>query len=253
MFSEQQKEFLSEKLDARHVKQRDQGGRKLSYIEGWQAISEANRIFGFDGWSRETADIRQAHEPYQNANGNWVVGYVAKVRITVGEITRDGSGFGSGIDKDLGRAHESALKESETDSMKRALMTFGNQFGLALYDKTQEGVERSGASPQSLGGQARAASMTPDRRSEVARNAAAARWQGDPPAETTVNKTGVLTPADKLMLHLSTAKSATDLNEMKSGAAFKAQYKALAKPDQDRVADHGRQVSEKFTPTQMAG
>ena len=73
------------------------------------------------------------------------------------------------------------------------------------------------------------------------------------PANTPVNKTGVLTPADKLMLHLSTAKSATDLNEMKADPDFKAQYKALAKPDQDRVADHGRQVSEKFTPTQMAG
>jgi hypothetical protein len=41
----------------------------------------------------------------------------------------------------LGQAHESALKEAETDAMKRALMTFGNQFGLALYDKTQENVE----------------------------------------------------------------------------------------------------------------
>jgi DNA repair and recombination protein RAD52 len=32
------------------------------------------------------------------------------------------------------------LKEAETDAMKRALMTFGNPFGLALYDKTQENV-----------------------------------------------------------------------------------------------------------------
>src|SRR3546814_21006699 len=37
-------------------------------------------------------------------------------------------------------AHESAKKESETDAMKRALMTFGNQFGFALYDKTRANV-----------------------------------------------------------------------------------------------------------------
>ena len=31
-------------------------------------------------------------------------------------------------------------KEAETDARKRALMTFGNPFGLALYDKTQANV-----------------------------------------------------------------------------------------------------------------
>ncbi len=39
-----------------------------------------------------------------------------------------------------GEARESALKEAETDAMKRALTTFGNPFGLALYDKEQLGV-----------------------------------------------------------------------------------------------------------------
>ena len=43
---------------------------------------------------------------------------------------------------DLGQAHESALKEAETDAMKRALMTFGNPFGLALYDKQQRSAEQ---------------------------------------------------------------------------------------------------------------
>ena len=55
-------------------------------------------------------------------------------------VTREGVGAGHGIDVDLGQAHESAIKEAETDAMKRALMTFGNQFGLALYDKTQANV-----------------------------------------------------------------------------------------------------------------
>src|SRR5690606_8727621 len=62
------------------------------------------------------------------------------VRVTVGEIVREGVGSGHGIDVDVGLAHESAIKEAETDAMKRALMTFGNPFGLALYDKEQANV-----------------------------------------------------------------------------------------------------------------
>jgi hypothetical protein len=41
----------------------------------------------------------------------------------------------------MGEAYESAVKEAETDAMKRALMTFGNPFGLALYDKTKASVQ----------------------------------------------------------------------------------------------------------------
>src|SRR3546814_1258315 len=55
-------------------------------------------------------------------NDQWRVNYMAKVRITVGGVLREGCGFGQGIDKDVGQAHESAIKESETDAMKRALM-----------------------------------------------------------------------------------------------------------------------------------
>ncbi len=71
--------------------------------------------------------------------------YIARVRITVaagahGPLIREGTGAGHGIDTDLGLAHESAIKEAETDAMKRALVTFGNPFGLALYDKSQRQV-----------------------------------------------------------------------------------------------------------------
>ena len=47
---------------------------------------------------------------------------------------------------DLGQAHESAIKEAETDAMKRALVTFGGRFGLSLYDRHQRPM--GGASPQ---------------------------------------------------------------------------------------------------------
>lgn len=147
-FTAEQIAALKAKLDPAHVSARTQSGRKLSYIEGWHAIAEANRIFGFDGWHRETIELREVRaaelltitDKYGNEKDQWRVGYMAKVRITVGTVVREGTGFGSGAMGDLGEAVESAIKEAETDAMKRALMTFGNPFGLALYDKSQANV-----------------------------------------------------------------------------------------------------------------
>ncbi len=143
-FTPEQNASLSAPLDRSVVAEREQGGKKLSYIEAWHAIAEANRIFGFDGWNRETVELRQLGVP-REVNGKMRVGYSARVRITVmtptgSLIVREGCGFGSGIDRDEDQAHERALKEAESDAMKRALMTFGNPFGLALYDKTQANV-----------------------------------------------------------------------------------------------------------------
>jgi len=147
-FTADQLEMLTAPLDKARVATREQGGKTLSYIEAWHAIAEANRIFGFGQWDRETVELRQLGEPRvtQDKYGKdqMRVGYSARVRITVragdSVIVREGCGFGAGIDKDTDQAHESALKEAESDAMKRALMTFGNPFGLALYDKTQANV-----------------------------------------------------------------------------------------------------------------
>ena len=44
-FTEQQIAALAAPLHAANVKQRQQAGRQLSYIEAWHAIAEANRDF----------------------------------------------------------------------------------------------------------------------------------------------------------------------------------------------------------------
>jgi recombination DNA repair RAD52 pathway protein len=151
MFTEDQLDHLSNTLDPNAVSERNQSGRSLSYVEAWHAIAEANRIFGFSQWDRETVEMRLVQEAdtiigkgRQYEKPGFAVSYIAKVRITVraGDevVIREGTGAGHGIDASVGQAHESACKEAESDAMKRALMMFGNPFGLALYDKTKANV-----------------------------------------------------------------------------------------------------------------
>lgn len=148
-FTDDQIKAMQAPLNTAHVKAREQGGRQLSYVEGWHVIAEANRIFGFDGWDRETILLQETNRDLVTLKGRdnstydqWRIGYIAKVRVTVGGIVREGTGYGSGMGKPeaIGDAVEGAIKEAETDAMKRALMTFGNPFGLALYDKAQANV-----------------------------------------------------------------------------------------------------------------
>jgi DNA recombination protein Rad52 len=161
-FSTRQIALLSAPLDRANVRQREQGRSRVSYLEGWQVIAEANRIFGFDGWERSTLISRCVAEHERpvgrDRKSGWGITYIARVRITITAgnrtLIREGSGAGHGIDIDQGLAHESALKEAETDATKRALMTFGNPFGLALYDKQQRQV--SGATPPAENKQAQA-------------------------------------------------------------------------------------------------
>lgn len=150
-FSDQTTRKLKAKLNGANVRTREWQGKTLSYIEGWHAVSEANRIFGFDGWSRETVDLRCLHETKANQGANQETGcaYLARVRISVragdDTIVREGTGAGYTKAASLAEAHALAAKEAETDATKRALSTFGNQFGLALYDKERKGVRKAKA------------------------------------------------------------------------------------------------------------
>lgn len=134
-FSAKQLQALRRSPDHRRIRTREANGRQLSYLEGWYAISEANRIFGFDGWSRETLETRCALT--RENRGAFVAIYVARVRITVRAdgaiVIREGHGTGEGHGTSPGEVHDIALKAAETDATKRALATFGKPFGLELY------------------------------------------------------------------------------------------------------------------------
>ncbi len=143
-FTDEQRQALNAKLRYRHVKMRSSNGAQLAYVEGWHAIAEANRIFGYESWDRQTLAPRCVWQEKQR--GETACIYSTKVRITVraGEvdIVREGIGTGVGRSTSAETAHDIALKAAETDATKRALATFGNPFGLALYDKDKRGVTK---------------------------------------------------------------------------------------------------------------
>ena len=132
-FTKEQTEQLNQPINPKVVSYREKGNIQLAYLESWYVINEANRIFGFDGWSSETIqlDCVQSDE--------FCVTYIAKVRVTVGDVIREGvgAGHGKGERVNLGDKHESAVKEAESDARKRAFMQFGSQLGLSLYDRSK--------------------------------------------------------------------------------------------------------------------
>ena len=117
-------------------------GKYGEYVDGLHVIREANRIFGHDGWSYRITRLEMVSR-LTTTKPQVRVGYLATVEVTVDGVVREGSAVGSGMvapDSEAD-AHESAIKEAETDAMKRALRTFGNTFGLALYDKDKDNRE----------------------------------------------------------------------------------------------------------------
>jgi Recombination DNA repair protein (RAD52 pathway) len=139
---------LQKELPANFVLKRQDG---LSYIAGYIAIEQANRIFGFDKWGYTvtqqpilTKDESEAGEKvwyYTCAIKSWVkmpgsdyqveredVGYA---EVTFTKVYTDKQGKKTG-----GRPQfEVAYKGAITDALKRALRGWGNQFGNSLYDR----------------------------------------------------------------------------------------------------------------------
>jgi Rad52/22 family double-strand break repair protein len=134
-FSAKQVQALRRPPQGRFIRTRQANGRELTYLEGWYAISEANRIFGFDGWSRETIESKCVLA--RETRGSFLAVYIARVRVTVRAnrttVIREGHGSGEGRGTSPGEVHDIALKAAETDATKRALATFGKPFGLELY------------------------------------------------------------------------------------------------------------------------
>ena len=131
-------DFLAQPLSPDLVGERELGdGRIVKYLEGWAAIEQANRIFGFDGWGAELVGEVDYH-PVRLVDAareeQLVTGmYRATVRVQVkGCLPKTDVGCGF-VRAETPEEHETAMKGAVTDATKRALRYYGDQFGNGLY------------------------------------------------------------------------------------------------------------------------
>lgn len=157
--TEEQTKLLNEPLVSENVSNRDgTGSSKLSYLASHHVISEANRIFGFDGWSTEILTLKQVdkteyekppYKPTDKPKEMISIVYLCTLRLTVGDVTKEDTGFGDGVAGrtayGIGSCIELASKEAVTDALKRCLRYFGNQFGNTLYNKEAAPLPDMGA------------------------------------------------------------------------------------------------------------
>ena len=142
MFNDKTNQVLGYEIESSRIKSRSKGNITLSYLEGFDIIETANRVFGFGNWDYSTKLVVVSQEV--NQNQNHVICYKALVSIVIHDVShskqvsREDVGFGTGIAKTLADAHEGGAKEAVTDAIKRTLRSFGNQFGNSLYDKSRQ-------------------------------------------------------------------------------------------------------------------
>ena len=129
---------LAQPLDPALVSQRrGRGGRTYEYLEGHIVIKQANSIFAHGGWGYdivgdvtlreiETVDPKTGEVKRSQA-------YAAKVMVNVpGAPSRTDVGFHA-VAEETVEGHETAYKGAVTDALKRALRSYGDQFGIGLY------------------------------------------------------------------------------------------------------------------------
>jgi hypothetical protein len=151
-FTGEQRQALTAKLDGRVIRQCVQAGQTLSYIEGWHAIAEANRVFGFEGWDRETVALRCVWEGARQ--GKSACAHIAQVRIRVraGDtlVCRDGHGSGMGSGPSPGEAHETAARRRRqmppSGRWRPSAMSLGFVFTIGRRNRfAGRGTSRAGA------------------------------------------------------------------------------------------------------------
>ena len=143
MFNDKQNQVLAYELDSSRIKSRPKGDITLSYLEGFDIMETANKIFGYGNWDYSITNLEVVSQEV-NQNQNNVICYKAIVKIVVHDmqhskfVSREDVGFGTGIAKTLADAHENGAKKSVIDSIKRCFRGFGSQYGLSLYDKSRQ-------------------------------------------------------------------------------------------------------------------
>jgi len=170
-FDEQQLKELDKPLDKRFISDRKgASNRKLRFLEGHDAIDQANRVLGYGCWGYETLSCEQTIIIDPMSSEPIGVCYKAKVRLDVrdcipvyevgsqmvavcsvedyvmGKRRKDASEKNQEVDDSpfnpfeislaktiIMESHEQAEKGAVTDAVKRGLRTKGEQYGNGLY------------------------------------------------------------------------------------------------------------------------
>lgn len=139
MFNDNQIQQLSKDIDQNRVKTRDKAGISLQYLETYDVINEANRIFNYM-WNYTITRLEEVARE-TNQNGNHVVTFSAIVKVKIFDsngnfVEREDTGVGVGTARTIGDAIDNSSKSAVSDSLKRSLRTMGASFGNNLYSKT---------------------------------------------------------------------------------------------------------------------
>jgi DNA repair and recombination protein RAD52 len=139
MFNENQLKELSKNLEKSRIKIREKSGISLQYLETYDVINEANRIFNHM-WSYTITRLEEVARE-MNQNSNHVITFSAIVKIKIYDSTgnlieREDTGVGIGTARTIGDAIDNASKSAVSDSLKRCFRTMGVTFGNNLYSKT---------------------------------------------------------------------------------------------------------------------
>jgi recombination DNA repair RAD52 pathway protein len=126
-------------LNPDRIESRTQGGRSLSYLQGWDIRNSLIRVFGFGGWDAETVEyhVMRIDDVMSSANKpNFRVLATARVTLRIHQLraTFTEAAAASQQGSDIGEVTDFAIKTAETDAFKRCAVNLGTTFGLSLYD-----------------------------------------------------------------------------------------------------------------------
>lgn len=133
------KDILEQKVPFNEVRYRQQGGGNVLYMPAEYVFAAMNTAFGNSHWNYDSApELLYETNVGKDGKDMWVVSYMCKATVetfkdSLQPCVKTDYGVGHGKSKDLGQAHESAIKEAVTDAVKRACRSFGPRVGLYLY------------------------------------------------------------------------------------------------------------------------
>lgn len=121
----------------------------FSHVQQWDVRRFLIRVFGFGGYDTELKSIECVREiereagtdDYGKPKFRYTVVYRVHQRLTIKDVAGNPIAYFDGVatgdarnQPSLGDAHDGAVKEADSQSLKRAAVNLGDAFGLSLYN-----------------------------------------------------------------------------------------------------------------------